>query len=327
MFHFRRTLPLLFVTFLAHTPTSFADAFKLPQADQPASSPVIPWFTGPLLTPSAHVIPQGHLNVEPYQYFTTEYGFFDKNWAPHSAPNFYTAQTQIPFQYGFANNFDFSVTPNAFWKHTKGASQWSFGDATFQIDYQLLNDTPGSWWPAIRLTAYLNIPFGKYQKLKASNYGTDISGSGAWLPSAGLSMSRLFSFKNNHFLGARFFFGYTPTVPVHVKGVNAYGGGKGTRGVAYAGNSFQGLIGLEYNLTQRWTLALDIDYEHNNKTRFKGKTLAPMGSPSSEQLSLAPAIEYNWSGYVGLIAGCWFTVLGRNSSEFASGIVAINIYR
>ncbi|MES2122546.1 MAG: hypothetical protein V4492_07205, partial [Chlamydiota bacterium] len=80
-------------------------------------------------------------------------------------------------------------------------------------------------------------------------------------------------------------------------------------------------------------LALDIQYQHNNKTRFsghKGRTRGVrnvVGGPSSEQFSLAPAFEYNFTYNVGLIAGCWFTVAGRNALEFASGVVAINIYQ
>jgi hypothetical protein len=33
-----------------------------------------PWFTGPLLTGSGHVIPVGHANYEPYLYWTYEPG-------------------------------------------------------------------------------------------------------------------------------------------------------------------------------------------------------------------------------------------------------------
>jgi hypothetical protein len=51
-----------------------------------------------------------------------------------------------------------------------------------------------------------------------------------------------------------------------------------------------------------------------------------MGGPSIESLSLAPAIEYSWSANFGMIAGVWFTAAGRNSTVFANGIVAINVY-
>lgn len=333
MGRFSQRLTILFSGFtlglatLSHS--LWADAPKLHHTSPPpppASTP-IPWLTGPLLAPSGHVIPKGHLNVEPYEYITTTYGVYDKKWNAHSTPKFYTLQTQLPIQYGFANRFDLQVVPNAYWKHTDGASHWDFGDMVAGIDYQLVNDKPGKWWPAVRLTATVNIPFGKYDKLKASKLGTDIGGIGTWEPTIAIVFSRLFTFSGPHFLATRFYFGYNPTVPVHVSGLNAYGGAKGTRGKVYPGNAYVGIIGLEYTLTQRWALAMDIDYTHLNKTRFTGKTLAPVGAPSSEQLSFSPAIEYNWSAYVGAIAGCWFTAAGRNSPEFASAVIAVNIYR
>ena len=92
-------------------------------------------------------------------------------------------------------------------------------------------------------------------------------------------------------------------------------------------------LAFEYTLTQNWALALDVLYVHNNHTRFsghKGSTYGipnSVGGPSSEQFSLAPALEYNWSSNCGVIAGVWFSVAGRNTADFINGVVAINIYR
>lgn len=301
--------------------------FGAPSTNPPLEPPTdIPWLTGPLLCPSAHVIPTGHINIEPYEFVTTVYGVYNKKWNTSSVPKFYAVQTSIPFQWGFAKRFDVQFTPQFVWKHTDGASHWDYGDMSVAVDYQIVFDRPDRWYPAVRVTASLNMPFGRYRHLKLNKKGTDIGGSGAWEPGFALSLSRLFTFSAPHFLATRFFFGYTPTVHVYVSDLNAYGGAKGTRGKVYPGNSFTGIVGLEYTLTQRWALALDIEYIHSNKTRFSGRTLAPVGSPSSEQLSFAPAFEYNWSAYVGIIAGCWFTAAGRNAPKFASGVVAVNIY-
>ena len=74
---------------------------------------------------------------------------------------------------------------------------------------------------------------------------------------------------------------------------------------------------------------LDNVYIHANKNRFSGKAgFAPSGEPavikwpSTEQLSFAPAIEYNFNENCGLIAGSWFSAAGRNSWEFRSGILS-----
>ena len=84
--------------------------------------------------------------------------------------------------------------------------------------------------------------------------------------------------------------------------------------------------GAEYTATKNWALALDLNAVCAAKNRFKGKSTSKVGGPSSIQLSLAPAIEYNWSSQLGVIAGSWFTIAGRNSTRFTSVVGAFNYY-
>jgi hypothetical protein len=125
---------------------------------------------------------------------------------------------------------------------------------------------------------------------------------------------------------------YTYPNAVHVKGINVFGGGKDPRGKVYPGPYLLTILGLEYTLTRNWALALDIEYLHTDHTRFsdtKGATESKknqVGLPSSEQFSLAPAIEYNWSANFGIISGVWFSIAGRNTAAFANGIVAVSFY-
>ena len=308
----------------------FADIAPMvhhPAEAQKKLPPDLPWLTGPLLTPSGHVVPAGHWNFEPYLFVTTTYGQYDSKWNSHSTPNFYNLNVQVPIQYGIVNPIDMQIVPQFSWNHTDGASEWVLNDLPIILDIQLLSDKPHKWWPAIKLTFEVSAPIGKYQHLSASKLGTDAGGDGSWDPTAALVFSRLFHFKEAHFLAPRLYFGYTVPNPVHVKNLNFYGGAKGTRGKVYPGNTFITLLGLEYSLSANWALACDFEYIHQNKTRFSGKTIVPVTSPSSEQFSIAPAFEYNWSANVGLIAGAWFSFAGRNSSDFASGIIAVNIYK
>jgi hypothetical protein len=79
--------------------------------------------------------------------------------------------------------------------------------------------------------------------------------------------------------------------------------------------------------------------QFNSKTRFRGNPgidqsasadsnasllAATNEREASIQYSLAPAIEYNWSEKLGLIAGCWLTIAGKNSRKFTSGVIALN---
>jgi hypothetical protein len=91
----------------------------------------------------------------------------------------------------------------------------------------------------------------------------------------------------------------------------------------HPGNTFSSGVGIEVSMTQRWVLATDIVYKMQARTKFQGTTVAPVGGGFSDQLSLAPAIEYNWSPNLGAIVGAWFSVYGRNSPQFASGVCSL----
>jgi hypothetical protein len=301
---------------------------------KPTEEETIPWLTGPLLTPSGHVIPKGHWNIEPYEFVQTNYGLYDKEWHTHDIPHhFYGVQTLLPIQYGLGGNFDFAFTPAWVWQHTHDASHWVFNDMSYVFDYQLINDKKGKWWPAVKLALRGNLPLGKYQHLNPKEKGTDIGGTGSWSPGVGLTMSHLYWWGGHIFFAARMNWQYTFPTPVHVRGFNAYGGGHHCAGKAFPGQVLLGQFGFELTLSQRWALAGDVQYLHINKTRFKGNSGEDKGVPNSvgglstDQWSIAPAIEYDWSAYVGIIAGVWFSVAARNSPEFATAVVAVNIYK
>lgn len=316
--------------------------FSSPDEPAPKTEPVkqtapifpfeLPWFTGPLLAPSGHVIPVGHANIEPYVFANVNTGFYDSHWSSHDTKNFYNVNTQIPIQVGILPRVDFAFDPQFSWNHIDGASHWAYNDMPFAFDLQLYYDTPDKWTPAIKLSFRAVAPLGKYQKLDPKDKGTDAGGGGTWSPGIGLTFSNLLHFTGVHFLASRLAFSYSVPNSVHVKGLNAYGGGHHTYGTVYPGPSFSADLGLEYTLARHWALALDVLYVHSNHTRFsghKGKTdgvTNVIGAPSSEQFSLAPAIEYNFNNNYGIIAGVWFSVAGRNTAEFINGVVAFNIF-
>jgi hypothetical protein len=89
------------------------------------------------------------------------------------------------------------------------------------------------------------------------------------------------------------------------------------------GSSYSADFGYEFSFTQRWVFALDVVYNYNQKTTFSGRSGgSPVGGPFSDELSLAPAIEYNVNENLGFLGGVWFSVWGRNSLDFVSGIVS-----
>lgn len=306
-------------------------------ADEPAPAPKPtaqpgPWLTGPLIAPSGHVMPTGHINYEPYFFWSEVRGNYNANWHRVKLEHKFTQVIIQPtFQWGILPYTEFDFAPQIFWQHTNHQSQWVWGDMPFGFAFPIYVDKNSSW-PDIKLKVNANAPWGKYQHLDPKKLGTDDGGVGSWNPSAGVVLTRLFHPGGVHYLSARWFLQYVMPTPVHVKGYNNYGGNKQTRGKVYPGNIFFTDVGLEFTLTQRWALALDISWQHNNKNRFKGRRggtkAAPalVNKPSSEQFTLAPAVEYNWNEWLGAIGGAWFTFAGRNSAQFMQWVIAVNIY-
>ena len=53
---------------------------------------------------------------------------------------------------------------------------------------------------------------------------------------------------------------------------------------------------------------------------------AMVGRGYGNLLTIAPAVEYNFNEHVGVIAGPWFSLRGRNVSEFFGVVAALFLY-
>lgn len=295
------------------------------QAEEPSSD--LPWLTGTLLTPAENTVPYQRWNIQPYFTFNAQYGQYDPKWDVHELlNNQYAIQSTTYIEYGIAPRLDLQVIPQFAWQATAGASDWVLGDVGLILDLQLLYSKKGHYWPNLKLLLAAEIPLGRYERLNPQKRGMDIGGGGSFDPTVGLAAGEVFQLSPIHFIRVRTFTGYTVPNSVTVHGLNVYGGGEGTSGVVYPGAQLIGILGVEYTMTINWVLACDLAYVHQNKQHFKGKTLYPMQAPSSEQFSLAPALEYNWNDSIGLISGVWFSAAGRNSAAFAEWMTSMNFY-
>lgn len=305
-------------------------AIQIPVHHSVAPHPTVepPWFTGPLLAPSALTIPPGHCNIEPYIYAVAITGAYSNDWKSVKSQTFSNNYFQPSLQFGINSWLDFQLNPTLFYNYREGAAKWAIGDMPIGFDIQLFHPkrTLTQWNVAIKLALKEIIPIGKYQNLDPNKLRTDIGGGGSWQTGIGIVWGNIFYLGNNCFITWRNSFQYTLPAPVHVKNLNFYGGGKGTNGTVYPAQNFQYDTAIEITITQRWVFAMDVVGTWAGKTRFKGKTSVPNSPPMSIQFSLAPAIEYNWNENIGIIIGPWFTVAGKNSVKFVSGIFAFNYY-
>lgn len=286
-----------------------------------------PWYTGPLLAPSAHIIPPGNYNIQPYLFMTTNYAAFDESGHSHNVPNLYQLKPVFLFQFGIISWMDGILSIQGLRNKRQGHSDMNWGDSTASLGFGLLKEGP--YAPAILLSVQESFPSGKYQHLSSHKGGVDATGSGAYQTTIGFNISKVVWWLTTHPMAFRFAQSWGIPATVHVAGYNTYGGGHGTKGKVRLGNSYSADLGYEFSFSQRWVLAMDIVYNYSQEIKFSGKhgtdsagNPNAVGGPFSDQLSLAPALEYNVNENFGFIGGVWFTVWGRNSSDFWSGILS-----
>ena len=292
----------------------------------------LPWLTGPLLAPSGHVVPAGHIDIEPYNYFTFETGVYDSKHHHHSTPHVFSWSLPFLIQAGIAENWELDIVPELVSNHFRGHNFTSIGDTTVQLKYQVQNEPAGLKFPS-NISINQSFPTGKYQKFSPGNELVQGTGSGAFVTTLGYTATRIYHVHKESFLVWRSFIGYSVASRVHVHGFNNYGGGFHANGYVYPGGKLTWILGAEYSLNRNWVLACDIQYLNQSKTRFTGNpgTLrdgrkSHVGLPSSWQWSIAPALEYNFNFHVGIIGGVWLTFAGKNTTQFTSGVIAVNLY-
>lgn len=296
----------------------------------PAKS--VPWLTGPLLAPSGNVVPLGHINIEPYVFCSYYTGIYGLNWHSNERPLFSSYALNVPIQFGIAPRVDFSLTPTAFLNLTQGKHAWGFGDLVAALGLQILKE--GTWYPSIKLALQELFPTGKYKNLDPSLLFADGMGGGSYVSTVGIVFGKFLVVRKTHDMTVRFTAAYSVPSSVALRGLSYYGGAPNTKGTYYPSQLATLDLGLEYAFTKNWALALDVLYNYATRSKFFGKnggllvsTVGGILSEVSSQISLAPAIEYNWSQSFGMIAGAWFTIAGRNANVFRNGIIAFNYYK
>jgi len=332
----RLSHPRIFLLLIALSPVFLFAKKGTIEKTEPVASP---WFTGSLICPSANTIDAGSYNIEPYLYVTDNPAIYDNDWHANSIPPEWTIEAQIPVWVGLTNWCDIEFQPTLMWNHKQGGGgAWALGDILLQFDFQLWRDElpHKSWLPTIKFAIRESIPVGKYRNLNPLKRTADQGGYGTWATGAQLIFGRLFYFSGVHFLNMRLALQYNFYHSlVHVKGYDAYGGGIGANGKIRPGSDFAIDLGLEYSLSRHWALALDLVGYWQAKAKFTGYsgTNFLRGTPTAVakaadiQYSIAPGIEYNWNENLGIITGAWFTVAGKQISEFYSFIFAVNYYK
>jgi|JI10StandDraft_1071094.scaffolds.fasta_scaffold10997_10 hypothetical protein len=288
----------------------------------------IPWFTGPLLSPTPVNMLPGHPAIEPSITIGNNYGKYDSHWRLNRETNEWFINPFLDFQLGFTDRMGLEILTSCISNFKKGASATRMQDTILLLGFQIANDVKGRWIPDIRIDLQETLPTGSYQKLNPENCGTDSTGQGAFQTGPLLIIHKLF-YPGNHFLALKVSLSYLFPSNVKVKGYNTYGGGAQTNGIVHPGQTLTTFFSAEYSISQRWGWGFDSLLTYQKKSTFSGRSgrntdnqPVSVDLPSSVQISLAPFLEYNFSSRMGVLGGSWFTIAGKNSLAFLSGYFA-----
>lgn len=287
-----------------------------------------PLYAGTLLQFYGENIPPGHLSVEPYVYALRQYGTYNSHWHVAHSPKITSQQWFVFLETGITPFVDFNLILPAESTQGYGKSSVLFSDIEAYFGFQLARAKKETWLPDIRLLVGESFPTGKYQNLNPRKQGGDISGSGAYETTLILVLDKTYYWFRTHPIALNLNLYYTWLSKVKVHGFNAYGGSADTKGVVRAGNQFEMNLAAEFSLTRNWVVGTDLHYIHFDRSSFHGNpgSGAAPGLASSEQWSLAPCIEYNFSESFNVSWGAWFSLLGRNAPAFAGGIATVYWY-
>ena len=283
------------------------------------------WFTGTLLSPSPGVPHTGVLGIEPYLLDRRGAGVFDANGILRSTPagnEQWRSYTSV--NYGFADGFSLQVIPAVAYVSHGGDTEAGLADLPVRLHYRWIDGSAGFWHPAVTTTFGITFPVGKFEHLHSS---ADGFGTGAFMALEQLELQQRFTtFGHAHRLRSWATISQ-PLNSVSLHDVTSYGTPQGFQGTVLPGSSAELGIGDEVGLTQQWALALDVlqDFGKGAHLRGLGATGA-MADIEGTSFWVAPAVEYNPSGHLGIIAGVEISMAGRNASAQVIPQVAVNMF-
>jgi hypothetical protein len=296
-------------------------------AQQPDSAAKSQWFTGSLIAPSPALSKAGAFEIEPYLVYTGNTGSYAANWSHHSvAHNLSEVQSETLVEYGITDRLSIQAVPSfgALW--TGQNSSFGSGDLPVELKYRFNDQNLATGAPSVTVFLGMSFPLGKYDGLTVPSVG---QGSGAFTVKQGILLQSLFDTWGDHPLRLRLYAdAFEPIADASVRDISVYGTAQGFHGHAAPGFAADTGLGVEYGLSQRWVLALDLVQNYANTTLVSGAigsaAVATSKNPGGIAFSVAPAIEYNFSGSVGLIVGVQFSVAGRNAGSYVAPQIALS---
>lgn len=317
------------------------------------SSYADPWFTGPLLAIAAQNEEPGHFSGYINTGIALSDNIYDQHWALVDQQHYSTSVTTSELSWGLTDKvdvqYDFIYKIN---QHERRSYE-HIGDTVVTLGYQALTQKQNHG-PDLRLIIQEILPTGLYNQLTPILNGVEATGSGSYQTLLGINLQYLSQLTPEHYLNSHLNIGYNFPGDVSIQGLSVYGGTSATRGTINPGNSVNIDIAEELSLTQNWAVVIEANFNYQRASSFRGTVgtrqagdpspvsshfpyaknqFLPtkfnignpeIGSGNQDQITLAPAIEYNMSENFGVISGVWLTVAGKNTIQFIMPTIQFN---
>jgi hypothetical protein len=276
------------------------------------------------------------LVIETYLFDAIVQAHYDNSGRRSGIPRTDGFESQTYFFYGLTDTVTLGLGARFGYlqpSQAPSSSRVGVGDTTVRAQLQLAQWSAGHWIPTISLMLAETLPTGRFDQL--GDRLSDGHGTGAHTATLAFYSQRPFWLPTGRILRARLNLSWSSSDRVDIQDASVYGTGSGFRGQATPGETFEVDLGAEYSLSHQWVLAMDVDYLRGASTTVLGAYPPVQGGPAvtvaehsgtSQSLSVAPAVEYNWNARVGMIAGVMVPVSGRNTGAGYTPTIALNMY-
>jgi len=311
-----------------------------------------PWLTGPLLALPAKTVPRGHITVFYETDTAISDSIYNRDWRWVPQQSFSSTQISPQLSYGLTDRLDLQYNALYEINQNENVSYEHIGDTAVIIGFQALSQEKNHSYPDLRITLQETLPTGFYTGFSSARNGAEATGMGSYQTSLGLNFQYLSQLNEQHYLNSHLSVTYTYAGTARLNGLSTYGGTSQTKGRINPGNAVSIDLAGEFTLTTKWVAVMEANFIYQQASSFHGiigvrsptdplavstpqlsrtsHRLLPtkhnignpdIGSGNLDQITLAPAMEYNFSDSYGVIAGVWFTVAGKNTPEFITPII------
>jgi hypothetical protein len=285
------------------------------------------WFTGTLEAPSPALPKAGLLVIKPFAIFTRTDGSYDTQGVYRSTSPNDNFKTVVLMKYAITDRLSIQALPSI--AHVDGGNSHytGVGDLPIEAEYRLADENTTTGLPSVTVAAGLNVPTGQYDALQTSLSGF---GSGALTLKEQILLQSVFDTPGGHPMRLRAYAAaYQPLGTASVDGISVYGTGRGFAGSVHPGASVVLGVGGGFAFDQRFVVAMDLVYKSAHGFALDGSDPVDgrihSRSKRRSTTSFAPALEYNVSGRLGVIAGVDFSIAGRNSASYYAPQIAVSM--